>query len=61
MNATSTLYVLYTTLAVMGVALLVLSTDVTDTVVGIGAAILGILGLEVRSIDESITKSREVM
>ena len=63
LKATSILCVLYAALSVIGLVLLVLSADtdnITDVVIGTGALILGVLGVETQSIINAIEKSREV-
>ena len=63
MNAESILSALYAVLVVIGLVLLfvaVASGDIIAAVVGVGAVMLGVLGLEAREIDKSITQSREV-
>lgn len=63
LKAASILCVLYATASVIGLVLLVLSVDTdntTDVVIGTGALVLGVLGVEAQSIITSIEKSREV-
>lgn len=61
MKTDSMLCVLFTTLMFTGVVLLYLSgeDDLIGVVVGMGAVILGVLGLEAQSIQQSITELRE--
>ena len=63
MKAESILTALYAILAVFGIVLVYLSTggdEVIEVVVGMGAVILGVLGLEVREIAGALRESQEV-
>ena len=63
MNSDSILSAHYVVLAILGAVLLVLSVVMDDTigaVVGIGALIIGVLGLEAQDILKKVAKSREV-
>lgn len=63
MKAESILTTLFAILAVFGIVLVYLSAggdEVIEVVVGMGAVILGVLGLEAREIAGALRESQEV-